>query len=71
MLCLLQADRGELLSFVDPRNTRYAIQEAATLFGLADNNNDKKLSLDEMLNKQDLFMTSKFIMLIENFHNEF
>lgn len=66
-----QADRAELLQFVDPRNSRYAIQEAATLFGLADTNKDKKLTIDEMLNKQDLFMTSKFISLIENFHNEF
>jgi calcium-binding protein len=66
-----KADRGELLQFVDPRNSRYAIQEAATLFGLADTNNDRKLSIDEMLSKQELFMTSKFISLIENFHNEF
>lgn len=41
------------------------------LINLADNNNDKKLSLDEIINKQDLFMGSKFISLIENFHNEF
>lgn len=66
-----KADRSELLQFVDPRNSRYAIQEAATLIGLADNNKDKKLTLDEMIMKQDLFMTSKFISLIENFHNEF
>ncbi|CRK90904.1 CLUMA_CG004593, isoform A [Clunio marinus] len=66
-----KADRAELLQFVDPRNSRYAIQEAATLFNLSDLNKDKKLSLDEMLNKQDLFMTSKFISLVENFHNEF
>lgn len=66
-----KADRGELLQFVDPRNTRYAIQEAATLFSLADTNNDKKLTLQEMLDKTDLFMTSKMISLIENFHNEF
>lgn len=66
-----QADRAELLQFVDPRNSRYAIQESATLFGLADSNKDRKLSLDEMLNKLDLFMTSKFISLIESFHNEF
>lgn len=69
--CDGKADRAELLQFVDPRNSRYAIQEAATLFGLADTNKDIKLSLAEMLNKQDLFMTSKFISLIENFHNEF
>lgn len=66
-----KADRGELLQFVDPRNSRYAIQEAATLFSLADTNNDRKLTVEEMLNKQDLFLTSKFISLIENFHNEF
>lgn len=38
---------------------------------LADNNKDKKVTIDEMINKQDLFMTSKFISLVENFHNEF
>lgn len=59
------------MQFVDPRNSRYAIQEAVTLFALADNNKDKKISLDEMINKQDVFMTSKFISLVENFHNEF
>lgn len=41
------------------------------LISLSDNNNDKKLTVDEMINKQDLFMGSKFISLIENFHNEF
>ncbi|XP_070508007.1 45 kDa calcium-binding protein [Chironomus tepperi] len=66
-----KADRAELLQFVDPRNSRYAIQEAAMLISLSDNNKDKKLTIDEMINKQDLFMGSKFISLIENFHNEF
>lgn len=41
------------------------------LINLADNDNDKRLSFDEIINKQDLFMGSKFISLIENFHNEF
>lgn len=66
-----KADRSELLQFVDPRNSRYSIQEAVTLLDLSDSNKDKKLSFDEMLNKQDLFMSSKFISLVENFHNEF
>jgi Ca2+-binding EF-hand superfamily protein len=66
-----KADRAELLQFVDPRHSRYAIQEAVMLMNLADANNDKKLTIDEMINKQNLFMESKFISLIENFHNEF
>lgn len=41
------------------------------LINLADSDNDKRLSLDEIITKQDLFMGSKFISLIENFHNEF
>uniref|UniRef100_A0A182QP99 EF-hand domain-containing protein n=1 Tax=Anopheles farauti TaxID=69004 RepID=A0A182QP99_9DIPT len=43
-----KADRGELLSYVDPRHPRYAIQEASTLFSLADSNTDKKLVMHEI-----------------------
>lgn len=43
-----KADRGELLTYVDPKNPRYALQEAATLFALGDTNKDRKLSFDEV-----------------------
>lgn len=43
-----KADRGELLNYVNPKTPRYALQEAATLFSLCDENHDNKLSLDEV-----------------------
>ncbi|XP_052867091.1 45 kDa calcium-binding protein [Anopheles cruzii] len=66
-----KADRGELLSYVDPRHPRYAIQEASTLFSLADINNDKRLSLSEVLGKSAIFMSSKMVHTAESFHDEF
>ncbi|XP_050082019.1 45 kDa calcium-binding protein [Anopheles aquasalis] len=66
-----KADRGELLSYVDPRHPRYAIQEASTLFSLADANNDKKLSMNEILAKSAIFMSSKMVHTGESFHDEF
>uniref|UniRef100_A0A182J788 EF-hand domain-containing protein n=1 Tax=Anopheles atroparvus TaxID=41427 RepID=A0A182J788_ANOAO len=66
-----RADRGELLSYVDPRHPRYAIQEATTLFSLADTNNDKKLTLNELFAKSAIFISSKMIHTAESFHDEF
>uniref|UniRef100_A0A182T9V9 EF-hand domain-containing protein n=1 Tax=Anopheles maculatus TaxID=74869 RepID=A0A182T9V9_9DIPT len=66
-----KADRGELLSYVDPRHPRYAIQEASTLFSLADSNNDKKLVMHEMLASSSIFISSKMIHTAESFHDEF
>lgn len=43
-----KADRGELLSYVDPRHPRYAIQEASALLTIADQNSDRKLTLHEV-----------------------
>lgn len=42
------ADRSELLSYVSPKHPRHALQEAATLFTIADRNKDKQLSLQEV-----------------------
>ncbi|XP_049301507.1 45 kDa calcium-binding protein [Anopheles funestus] len=66
-----KADRGELLSYVDPRHPRYAIQEASTLFSLADTNNDKKLVMHEVLASSAIFISSKMIHTAESFHDEF
>uniref|UniRef100_A0A182Y444 EF-hand domain-containing protein n=1 Tax=Anopheles stephensi TaxID=30069 RepID=A0A182Y444_ANOST len=66
-----KADRGELLSYVDPRHPRYAIQEASTLFSLADTNNDKTLVMHEMLASSSIFISSKMIHTAESFHDEF
>ncbi|XP_055606820.1 45 kDa calcium-binding protein [Uranotaenia lowii] len=66
-----KADRGELLAYVDPRHPRYAIQEASTLFTLADKNGDAKLTLQEMIAKSSIFISSKMINTAESFHDEF
>ncbi|XP_053696222.1 45 kDa calcium-binding protein [Sabethes cyaneus] len=66
-----KADRGELLSYVDPRHPRYAIQEASTLFSLADKNGDRVLTLQEILSKSTIFISSKMINTAESFHDEF
>lgn len=42
------ADRSELLSYVSPKHPRHALQEAATLFSLADKNKDHRLSMGEV-----------------------
>lgn len=43
------ADRSELLSYVDPRHPRHSLLEAVEVIELADKNNDKKLSLEEVI----------------------
>ena len=45
-----KADRSELLSYVDPRHPRHAVQEANVLFKMADQNNDNFLDLNEVSN---------------------
>lgn len=66
-----KADRGELLSYIDPRNPRHALQEAATLFSLADGDKNGFLTLAEVLLKPDLFLSSKMIGASESFHDDF
>ncbi|XP_019560544.3 45 kDa calcium-binding protein [Aedes albopictus] len=66
-----KADRGELLSYVDPRHPRYAIQEASALFALADKNADRKLTLHEIIAKASIFISSKMINTADSFHDEF
>lgn len=66
-----KADRGELLSYVDPRHPRYAIQEASTLFNLADKNADRMLTLPEIIAKSSIFISSKMVNTAESFHDEF
>lgn len=43
-----KADRSELLSYIDPRHPRHALQEAANLFTVADENNNYRLTLNEV-----------------------
>lgn len=60
-----KANRSELLSYVDPRHPRHALQEAAGLFKLADGNEDQKLTLDEV------FVEISILMCIVAFHKTF
>ncbi|XP_075146002.1 stromal cell derived factor mayday isoform X2 [Haematobia irritans] len=66
-----KADRGELLNYVNPKTPRYALQEAATLFSLCDENRDNRLTLKEMLSNSEIFLTSKMIDTAQSFHTEF
>lgn len=43
-----KADRGELLTYVDPRHPRHSVLEATTLFSFSDVNKDMVLSLEEV-----------------------
>ncbi|SPP83783.1 45 kDa calcium-binding protein [Drosophila guanche] len=66
-----KADRGELLYYVNPKTPRYALQEAATLFSLCDENKDELLTLKEMTNNAEIFLQSKMIDTANSFHTEF
>nr|XP_050846044.1 45 kDa calcium-binding protein isoform X1 [Vespula vulgaris] len=66
-----KADRTELLTYIDPRNPRHAIQEAQHLISLSDINHDGKLNLPEVLSKMDLFLCSKMVDTEKSFHDEF
>lgn len=66
-----KADRSELVAYIDPRHPRHALQEAATLFTLADENSDGKLTLEEILKHFNLFLQSKMIRTAESFHDDF
>nr|CAD7424579.1 unnamed protein product [Timema monikensis] len=66
-----KADRMELLMYIDPKNPRHAREEAQTLMSLSDINHDNNLSLQEILNKMDLFLGSKMVDTARSFHDEF
>uniref|UniRef100_A0A6J0RKM3 45 kDa calcium-binding protein n=1 Tax=Bactrocera dorsalis TaxID=27457 RepID=A0A6J0RKM3_BACDO len=66
-----RADREELLNYVNPKTPRYALQEAATLFSLCDENKDGRLTLNELTENAEIFLTSKMIDTANSFHTEF
>ncbi|KAH8280066.1 hypothetical protein KR018_004521 [Drosophila ironensis] len=66
-----KADRGELLNYVNPKTPRYALQEAATLFSLCDENKDELLTFKEMADNAEIFLQSKMIDTANSFHTEF
>jgi calcium-binding protein len=57
--------------YIDPRNPRHARDEAETLVMLADANKDGFLSLQEVLNRMDLFISSKMVNTAKSFHDDF
>lgn len=52
------ADRSEMLTYVNPKHPRHALQEAATLFNLADKNKDHRLTLREVIETNHLSFQS-------------
>lgn len=66
-----QADRSELLSYIDPRHPRHSLQVAAGLFEMADSDGNQRLALDEVLAQATWFIESKMIRTAESFHDEF
>ncbi|XP_053955903.1 45 kDa calcium-binding protein [Anastrepha ludens] len=66
-----KADREELLNYVNPKTPRYALQEAATLFSLCDENKDGRLTLNELTENAEIFLTSKMMDAANSFHTEF
>ncbi|XP_039278902.1 45 kDa calcium-binding protein [Nilaparvata lugens] len=66
-----EADKKEIVKYIDPKNPRHAREEAITLVTLADTSHDGKLSLAEVLNKMDLFLGSKMVDTAKSFHDEF
>lgn len=64
------ADRSELLSYVNPKHPRHALQEAATLFSLADRDHDERLSLAELESAGNIFLASRMIDSSQTFHDD-
>ena len=58
-------------SYIDPRNARNAREEAHNLLSTGDENEDDRLSLEEVLHNIHVFFGSKFVNTALNFHDEF
>ncbi|OWA53428.1 putative 45 kDa calcium-binding protein [Hypsibius exemplaris] len=65
------ATEDELNVFLDPRNHIHAKTEAEELIDAADDNDDGRLSLEEVMKHKDLFEQSKLMDVGETFHNDF
>ncbi|CAB3405678.1 unnamed protein product [Caenorhabditis bovis] len=60
----------ELFAYVNPRNPNLAKNEVAELIQLADANNDKLLTLDELLNRDWLLARSSLLSARHRLHEE-
>lgn len=56
---------------MDPKNRQHAESEARHLLGVADINEDNKLSLKEVLDNYYVFVGSKLYNYARNVHDEF
>lgn len=63
--------RQELLFYSDPKNPAHSKMEARNLIALADVDGNGELSLDEILEKKDVFLGSKMVNPAQTFHDEF
>ena len=63
--------RKEIVQYLDPKNPHWAKDEARTLVLEADRNNDKMVSLEEVLARADMFLMSKMVSADLSFHGEF
>ncbi|XP_050414376.1 45 kDa calcium-binding protein [Patella vulgata] len=66
-----KATEEELKRYLDPKNPFQAVMEARNLINLIDVDKDKKLSLTEIMNRKDIFLSSKICDFARNLHDEF
>ena len=57
--------------YVHPLSAAHAQREALALIELADIDSDGRLSLHEVLNNPELFLTSEAVRVARKFHDEF
>lgn len=56
---------------MNPRNPEQSKQEAKNLVALMDDDKDGKLSLKEITNHKDIFISSKIVNVRKVLHDEF
>ncbi|XP_071946112.1 45 kDa calcium-binding protein-like [Antedon mediterranea] len=66
-----KADVEELGKYMDPRNRIHAESEAQNLIIMADDNQDDKISLQEVLDNYNIFIGSKLVHFDWKVHDEF
>lgn len=57
--------------YVHPLSSAHAQREALALIELADIDSDGRLSLQEVLNNPELFLSSEAVRVARKFHDEF